>query len=527
MSLKFIPSLARNNCIGIGMEDFLKILCIVRKVEAPFVINILQPLEILKAKSAVSFTVIREKDALIRDVMAHDLVLFFRNWSPSTLKLLHFARLSGKPVVYAVDDNFFELSSSEIGPMKEAELNAYSGYITNSDLVMVYSNLMVERVRPLNEKVIKTAPGGIDFSVFEGLNRPPRQETIKIIYATSRYKNDILSGLFLPALKKILLEYRGLVEIDLWGYMPEGLEDIPGVNHVEKMEYGRYMKRLYSGGFDIGLAPLKDDLFHRSKTNTKFRDYGACGIAGIYSDVDVYSDVEDGKTGLLVENNDSAWYGAMKRLIEDVNLRDSIKSNAYGYVRKNYDMNAAADNLYETLLKTTDKKGAKEARIPAKNGIAAQFLDLRPPRILFISPPRGNMIKDMPRLMKSYGYPFKFVEAKSPADLELTPKLKRSISLSDAVVCLDMDCNVFGSETPEGKVFSCKDADIITVINEIERTYYSGIHYSFSSKALWTRFNLFRNLLSEVLFKKTKINSLEQFFRKSVRNPVRDFLTKK
>jgi glycosyltransferase involved in cell wall biosynthesis len=509
------------------MEDFLKILCIVRTVEAPFVINILQPLEILKAKGAVAFTVIREKDALIRDVMGHDLVLFFRNWSPYSLKLLHFARLSGKPVIYAVDDNFFELSSSEIGPMKEAELNAHSGYITNSDLVMVYSDLMVERVRPLNEKVIKTAPGGIDFSVFEGLKRPPRQEKIKIIYATSRYKNDILSGLFLPALKKILLEYKGLAELDLWGYRPKELEDIPGVNHVEKMEYGRYMKRLYSEGFDIGLAPLKDDLFHRSKTNTKFRDYGACGIAGIYSDVDVYSDVEDGKTGLLVENNDSAWYGAIKRLIEDKSLRDSIKSNAYSYVRKNYDMNVTADKLYDIVRETINKKGAKQAKIPVKKRIAAQFLDLRPPRILFIAPPRGNMINDLPPLMKLYRYPFKLVTAKSSADLELTSKLKRYIALSNAIVCLDVDCRFFDSEASKGKVYSCKDGNIINVLNEIERTYYNGVHYSFSSKAIWTRFNYFRNSLGEVLFKKTKINNFEQFFRKSIRNPVRDFLKRK
>ncbi len=358
------------------MKKKPKILCVTPEVGAPFIINILQPLEILKTRGEAAFTVKKEKDPLIHDVMGHDIVLFFRNSSPALLKMLHFSRLAGNLVIYAVDDNFFELASSEKGPMKEAELNAHSGYITNADLVMVYSDLMVERVRPLNEKVIKTVPGGIDFSVFEGLKRPPRQETIKIIYATSRYKNDILSALFLPALKKILLEYRGLVEIDLWGYMPEGLEDIPGVNHVEKMEYGRYMKRLYSGGFDIGLAPLKDDLFHRSKTNTKFRDYGACGISGIYSDVDVYSDVEDGKTGLLVENNDNAWYGAMKRLIEDANLRDSIKSNAYGYVRKNYDINAAADRFYEILNEAAGAINGTVKKLPAKVRLIYGFLDI-------------------------------------------------------------------------------------------------------------------------------------------------------
>ncbi len=78
------------------MNKNLKILCISPEVDAPFIINILQPLEILKA-GEVAFTVIKEKDALIQDVMGHDIVLFFRNSSPSTLKLLHFSKLAGKP----------------------------------------------------------------------------------------------------------------------------------------------------------------------------------------------------------------------------------------------------------------------------------------------------------------------------------------------------------------------------------------------------------------------------------------------
>jgi glycosyltransferase involved in cell wall biosynthesis len=503
-----------------------KILCVTPEVDAPFIINILRPLEILKARGDVFFTVKREKDALIQDVTSHDAVLFFRNWSPSALKLLHFARLSGKPVVYAVDDNFFELASSETGPMKEAELNAHSGYIANSDLVMVYSGLMAEKMRGLNENVRKMVPGGIDFSSFEGIKKR-KSKKIRIVYATSRYKNDILSAIFLPALKRVLAEYPETVEMDLWGFKPRELEGISGVNYAAKMDYNKYMKRLYSEGFDIGLAPLKDDLFHRSKTNTKFRDYGACGIAGIYSDVDVYSDVEDGRTGLLVENSDSAWYGAMKRLIEDDDLRESIKSNAYGCVRKKYDMTAAADKLYETLRTTEETKGGGQVNVPVKNRIAAQFLDIRPPRVLFIAPPRADMIKELPPLMKSYGYPFKLMAAKSPAGPGLTPELKRSIALSDAVVCLGMDCKFLGPDMPAGKAFSCMDGNILNVINEIERTYYSAARYSISSKAIRTRLNLFRNLLSEILFKKTKVNNLEQFFRKSVRNPIRDFLMKK
>jgi hypothetical protein len=90
-------------------------------------------------------------------------------------------------------------------------------------------------------------------------------------------------------------------------------------------------------GFDIGLAPLLNDTFHRSKTNNKFREYGACGIAGVYSRADVYTEcIEDGKTGILVENDAESWYEGMRRLVEDDELRAAISKAAKEQVERDY-----------------------------------------------------------------------------------------------------------------------------------------------------------------------------------------------
>ena len=99
------------------------------------------------------------------------------------------------------------------------------------------------------------------------------------------------------------------------------------------------MKKIYRQGYDIGLAPLKNDIFHNSKTNNKFREYGACGIAGIYSNSDVYANcVENGVTGILVSNEEGEWYKAIFQMIDDVKLRRAIQRQARITIEKDYSL---------------------------------------------------------------------------------------------------------------------------------------------------------------------------------------------
>jgi hypothetical protein len=139
-------------------------------------------------------------------------------------------------------------------------------------------------------------------------------------------------------LRRLLGVYEGRVEVCFWGYHPPELRGLRGVRFLDFVpNYDKFFRAFARAGFDIGIAPLRDDEFHRSKCNNKFREFAACGIAGVYSDVEVYSScVEDGRTGLLVSGEQGAWFRAVSRLVEDAALRRRIQKEAFRFARERY-----------------------------------------------------------------------------------------------------------------------------------------------------------------------------------------------
>jgi glycosyltransferase involved in cell wall biosynthesis len=80
--------------------------------------------------------------------------------------------------------------------------------------------------------------------------------------------------------------------------------------------------------FDIGLAPLEDTTFTRSKSYIKALEYGALGIPVIASDNGPYREyVDDGVTGFLV-SKESEWIDRIRLLIDDPDLRESMGNAA-------------------------------------------------------------------------------------------------------------------------------------------------------------------------------------------------------
>ncbi len=335
------------------------------------IISIVKPLLRLHRVGRITAEITLESLVSRRAIKSADLVVFCRNTEPRYSYIVDLLLARGIPFVYDLDDNLFELPlDSELGRFHRSpeRLAMLTHYLTSADLVRVYSEPLLKRALSLNPRTERTF-GPVDWSLVSASTK--KTGKVKIIYATSHIYDD-LAEIFTPALSRILKEYGSRVEAHFWGIKPTSLSGFRNVRFQPFVfNYDKFLRCFSKAGFDIGLAPLKDDVFYRSKTNNKFREYGACGIAGIYSEVDVYSScVTDAETGLLVSNDPEAWYGAIIRLLEDPDLREQIKAQAQEYVRQHYSQEKFEDIWWQQIRKLVTVRYSSPTSTPPVDAIS-------------------------------------------------------------------------------------------------------------------------------------------------------------
>ena len=86
---------------------------------------------------------------------------------------------------------------------------------------------------------------------------------------------------------------------------------------------------------DIVLAPLQDTLFNCAKSEIKWSEASLVKTPVIASNIGAYAEmIEDGRTGLLAENTAEDWFKNIKKMVDDLQLRQKIADRAYEEVRR-------------------------------------------------------------------------------------------------------------------------------------------------------------------------------------------------
>jgi glycosyltransferase involved in cell wall biosynthesis len=165
-----------------------------------------------------------------------------------------------------------------------------------------------------------------------------------------------------PALREILEKYPEVTLVLVNSALEQSCKvmgiryPFQGLDNVRIFDRGvpinRYATFAASFGFDIGIAPLVDCNFNRSKSNLRWLEYSALKIPTVATDISHFrQSIKNAEDGFLVKNNDlDEWVTRLGILIRDQGLRERIGQNAYKRVKRDFNVKKNAAT-YTRLLK--------------------------------------------------------------------------------------------------------------------------------------------------------------------------------
>jgi O-antigen biosynthesis protein len=257
-------------------------------------------------------------------------------------------------IVFEIDDALTMLPHSHIGYRSSLVISPMiEEYIKNADLVTVSTSKLKTYFDHLN-KNIKVLSNCLDMKLWSNLGKPVKACSSTNILFSGTITHDSDLKIIENAIEKIILEFGDAVKFLFWGNTSAILKQYSQAEelHVFTADYAEYSARLKNADVDFAIIPLEDNLFNRAKSSIKWLEYSACGIPGIYSNIEAYNTVvQNGKTGVLVENTINDWYQAIKKFIIDSSYRNEIAYNAQAAVLLKHTVDLNSLKWLETYRK--------------------------------------------------------------------------------------------------------------------------------------------------------------------------------
>ncbi|MGB6175723.1 MAG: glycosyltransferase [Methylocella sp.] len=289
---------------------------------------------------------------------------------PSIIRAILTAKALGIPTYYEVDDLIFDAAhypdtfESYEEQISKAEYNGlihgvplFNYAMGLCDHGIASTTALARRIEP----VVKSGDclvlrNGLDERNEKaiGMGRAPRpgRDTVAIFYGSgTKAHNSDFNELAAPALLSALASHDN-VRLVLAGHLRLRPEFDRFSSRITQFDFITDIDQYWSllAASDINLAVLPPGLMASCKSEIKWLEAAILQVPSIVSGTATYREIlDDGVDALIVEDSAAAWTKAVKRLIEDRDLRRDIGAAARRKALQNYSLENAAALLRESF----------------------------------------------------------------------------------------------------------------------------------------------------------------------------------
>ena len=316
-----------------------------------------------------------EADQSLEEFLADftpNVIIFCRYSGPRAEELVSYAQKNAVSVIYHLDDDLLNVPI-ELGQAKY-DFHNHPDRIQTVNYLLQHAHIVYCSTVPLRDRLAKSGEdshryfAGPLHCTSEILARAVPGPVRKIGYMGFDHEHDLKP--VVPSLVRILEKYPE-IEFDLFGKIPKPKAlDCFGsrVNMIPvELNYQDFMQKMKSLGWQIGICPLADTEFNKTKSDNKWVEYSAVGAAVIASAGTVYDDCCAGGCGLLVESADR-WESSFIALIERPDFRQELVERAQRKLMQQYAPAELKDQIFHVISLANDEMN-RQRKVSVESGV--------------------------------------------------------------------------------------------------------------------------------------------------------------
>ena len=258
----------------------------------------------------------------------------------------------GIKVIYEVDDYLHGVSKIKSHSAKKAfskkQMPEFEMCMKVCDAMICSTEWLAKKYRSFNPHVY-VCQNFIEGHRYEKFSLPERK-TLNIGWAGGEGHLEAVSA-WLPAVEKILDEHEHTRFISMGLPVADMLKRPKQCVSLPFVALENFPSALCN--FDIAIAPAGRGGFYAAKSDLRFLETGALGIP-LVADPFVYNDIIDTQTGLLADDESSA-YIALSQLVQNEGQRQRIGQAARDYVLSRRSLEGNIEQWEQTFVKVWDQ----------------------------------------------------------------------------------------------------------------------------------------------------------------------------